>query len=115
MDAKIAEIRSNDAQLAGLNERYRGEIADLKAKISAAANQPEIARIRADQLKVTEDAFARSQQYEARAAKALERAVEVRNAFLRDKQRQVTAAKDELGGARRKEWEPRVAQILARR
>src|SRR5438270_40312 len=76
IDASIAKMRANDAQLASLNEGYRKEIADLKEKSSA--NQEEVARIYAVQLKVTEDALARSEEMKAKTSKLLERGLEIR-------------------------------------
>jgi len=58
IDASIAKMRANDAQLASLNDGYRKEIADLKEKV--AANHGEVAQTYATQLKVTEDALAQS-------------------------------------------------------
>jgi phage shock protein A len=112
IDASIAKMRANDAQLASLNDGYRKEIADLKEKV--AANHGEIAQTYATQLKVTEEALAQSEEMEAKTAKLLGRALEIRAEFLSDKQRRIAAAMEALSESRRKEWQPRVAEVLSR-
>ena len=84
MDRSSDQIRSNHAKLVALSDQYRVDIANLKGKVEASANQPDAARVFANQLALTQDALAHNEQSESKVAHALERALEIRTNFARD-------------------------------
>lgn len=114
MNESIAMVKANVTLLEKENQQYRMEIAEITAKVKAAiqANREDIAGTYAAQLQTKKSALARNDQQLANAKAAYEKAQQVKQAFLREKERKTREATEALRDARRAKWQSKVADTM---
>ena len=114
MNESIAMVKANVTLLEKENTQYKSEIAELTAKIKAAitANREDIAGNYAGTLQLKKTALARNEQQLAAARAAYEKAQQVKQAFLREKERKTREATEALRDARRAKWQSKVADTM---
>lgn len=114
MNESIAMVKANVTLLEKENQQYRNEIGELTAKVKAAinANREDIAGTYAGQLQTKKSALARNEQQLANARAAYDKAQQVKQAFLREKERKTREATEALRDARRAKWQGKVADAM---
>jgi phage shock protein A len=114
MNESIAMVKANQTLLEKENTQYRHEVAELTAKVKAAigANREDIAGTYAAQLQSKKTALARNEQQLAAAKLAYDKALQVKQAFLREKERKTREATEALREARRAKWQSKVADTM---
>lgn len=115
MNESIAMVRANVTLLEKENQQYKNQVASLKARIKAAiqANRDDIAGSYALQLQSAQAALDRNEQQLQSAQAAFEKAMNVKQAFLREKERKTREATEALNEARRAKWQSQVADAMA--
>jgi phage shock protein A len=114
MNESIAMVRANATLLEKEEARYMSEIADLTAKVKAAiqAGRDDMAGSFAAQLEHLRSAAARTQGQLATARAAHEKAVTVKQAFLREKERKTREALNTIRDYHRAQWQKKVADAM---
>jgi phage shock protein A len=114
MNESIAMVRANQTLLEKENQQYKNEVAELVAKVKAAiqGNREDIAGTYAAQLQTKKAALARNEQQLASAKQAYEKALQVKQAFLREKEKKTQQATEALRDARRAKWQAKVADTM---
>ena len=114
MNESIAMVKANVTLLEKENTQYKNEIAELTAKVKAAiqANREDIAGSYAGTLQLKKTALMRNEQQLAAARQAYEKAQQVKQAFLREKERKTREATEALRDARRAKWQSKVADTM---
>jgi len=114
MNESIAMVKANVTLLEKEEAKYKSEMADLVAKTKAAiqANRDDLAGNFAMQLEQMKGAMARTQGQLATAKAAFEKAMNVKQAFLREKERKTREAMGAIRDYRRAQWQKKVADSL---
>ena len=114
MNESIAMVKANQTLLERENQQYKNEIAELTAKVKAAiqASREDIAGTYATQLQSKKGALERNEQQLAAAKSAYEKALQVKAAFMREKERKTREATETLRDARRAKWQAKVADTM---
>jgi phage shock protein A len=114
MNESIAMVRANVTLLEKEEAKYQGELADLTAKVKAAiqAGRDDIAATYAMRLEQLKGALARTQGQLVTARSAAEKAMTVKQAFLREKERKTREALDAIRDYRRAQWQKKVADAM---
>lgn len=114
MNESIAMVRANVTLLEKEEAKYKGQLADLTAKVKAAiqAGRDDIAASYAMQLEQLKGALARTQGQLVTARAASEKAMTVKQAFLREKERKTQEALDAIRDFRRAQWQKKVADAM---
>jgi len=114
MNESIAMVKANVTLLEKENTQYRNDIADLVAKMKAAisASREDIAGTYAVQLQTKKTALERNEQQLTAARAGFEKALQVKQAFLREKERKTRDATEALREARRAQWQSKVADTM---
>jgi phage shock protein A len=114
MNESIAMVKANQTLLEKEEGRYKNEVADLTAKVRAAiqAGRDDVAGAFAMQLEQTRSALARTQGQLATARAAFEKALNVKQAFLREKDRKTHEAMNAIRDYRRAQWQKKVADVM---
>jgi phage shock protein A len=114
MNESIAMVKANQTLLEKEEGRYKNEVADLTAKVRAAiqAGRDDVAGAFAMQLEQTRSALARTQGQLATARAAFEKALNVKQAFLREKDRKTHEAMNAIRDYRRAQWQKKVADAM---
>src|SRR5260370_16984490 len=100
MNESIAMVKANQTLLEKEEAKYKNDVNDLTAKVRAAiqSGRDDIAGVFATQLEQTRSALARTQGQLATARAAFEKALNVKQAFLRENDRKtheaMTASRD---------------------
>src|SRR5215470_14426066 len=94
MNENIAMVKANATLLEREEAKYKNEMAELTAKVKAAiqANRDDIAGSFATQLEQTRSALARTQGQLTTARAAFDKAMMVKQAFIREKDRKTHEA-----------------------
>src|SRR5437762_5171761 len=94
MNESIAMVKANQTLLEKEEAKYKNDVADLTAKVRAAiqSGRDDIAGAFATQLEQTRSALARTQGQLTTARSAFEKALNVKQAFLREKDRKTHEA-----------------------
>jgi phage shock protein A len=94
--------------------KYQGDVNDLTAKVKAAiqAQRDDIAGSFAMQLEQTRSALARTQGQLTTARAAYDKALAVKQAFLREKDRKTQEALNAIRDYRRSQWQKKVADAM---
>ena len=89
MNESIAMVKANQTLLQKEEAKYKADVADLTAKVRAAiqAGRDDLAGSFATQLEQMRSALARTQGQLSTATSAFEKALNVKQAFLREKDR----------------------------
>jgi phage shock protein A len=114
MNESIAMVRANVTLLEKENAKYKAEVADLTAKVKAAiqAGRDDLAAGYATQLQAEREALTRNEGQLATAKAAYEKALTVKKAFMREKERKTQEAMQAIRDARRAKWQAKVADTL---
>jgi phage shock protein A len=114
MNESIAMVKANVTLLEKEEAKYKDDIANLTAKVKAAiqANRDDLAGSFAAQLEQTKSALARNQGQLATARAAFEKAMTVKQAFMREKERKTQEALNAIADYRRAQWQKKVADAM---
>ena len=114
MNESIAMVRANVTLLEKEETKYKGQLADLTAKVKAAiqAGRDDIAASYAMQLEQLRGALARTQGQLVTARTAADKAMTVKQAFLREKERKTQEALNAIRDYRRAQWQKKVADAM---
>ena len=114
MNESIAMVRANVTLLEKENAKYKQEVNELTAKVKAAiqANRDDLAAQYASRLQTEKGALARNEQQLTLAREAYEKALNVKKAFMREKERKTTEAMTTIRDARRSRWQAKVADAM---
>ncbi len=114
MNESIAMVRANQTLLEKENSKYRQEVNDLTAKVKAAiqAGRDDLAAQYATRLQMEKGALARNEAQLATAKSAYEKALNVKKAFMREKDRKTQEAMAAIRDARRAKWQSKVADAM---
>lgn len=114
MNENIATVKANAVMLRKEVERYQKSIAEITAKIKSAINaeRDDLAEGYALQLEKARENLLQSKQQMKYADEAYEKAIKVKQAFMREKDRKIKEAREALRASERAEWQSRVADAL---
>ncbi len=114
MNESIAMVKANVTLLEKEEAKYKTEVAELTAKVKAAiqVNRDDLAGNFATQLEQLRGALARSQGQLATARAAYDKALIVKQSFLREKERKTQEAMSAIRDYRRAQWQKRVADAM---
>ena len=114
MNESIAMVRANLTLLEKENQKYVAEVNDLTAKVKAAiqASRDDLAAQYATRLQTQKGALERNQQQLATAKAAYEKAMNVKKAFMREKDKKTQEAMNAIRDARRAKWQAKVADAM---
>ena len=114
MNESIAMVKANVTLLEKENQKYKNDIGDLTAKVKAAinANREDIATTYATQLQTAKGAMMRNEQQLATARGAYDKSMQVKAAFMREKDKKTNEAMTALRDARRAKWQSKVADAM---
>ena len=114
MNESIAMVKANQTLLQKEEAKYKSDVADLTAKVRAAiqAGRDDLAGSFATQLEQMRSALARTQGQLATANAAFEKALNVKQAFLREKDRKTQEAMGAIRDYRRAQWQRKVADAM---
>jgi phage shock protein A len=114
MNENIATVKANMVMLQKEVDRYERSIQDLTNKIKSAinANRDDIAEGYAMQLEKHRENLVQSREQLKFAEQAYEKAIKVKKAFMREKDRKIKEAREAMRASERAEWQARVADTL---
>jgi phage shock protein A len=114
MNESIAMVRANQTLLEKENQKYRTEVNELTAKVKAAigAGRDDLAGQYATRLQMEKGALARNEAQLATAKSAFEKAMNVKKAFMREKDKKTAEAMAAIRDARRAKWQAKVADAM---
>src|ERR1700739_4089145 len=114
MNESIAMVKANVTLLEKEEAKYKGDIANLTAKVKAAiqANRDDLAGSFAAQLEQIKSALARNQGQLTSARAAFDKAMTVKQAFMREKERKTQEALGAIADYRRAQWQKKVADAM---
>jgi len=114
MNESIAMVKANVTLLEREESKYKNDVADLTAKVKAAiqANRDDIAGSFAAQLEQVKGALARTQGQLQTARAAFDKAMTVKQAFMREKDRKTQEALNAIADHRRAQWQRKVADAM---
>src|SRR5438445_3605025 len=114
MNESIAMVKANSTLLEKEEAKYKADANDLTAKVKAAiqAGRDDLAGSFATQLEQVRSALARNQGQLATARAAFDKAMLVKQAFLREKERKTQEALGAIRDYHRAQWQKRVADVL---
>src|SRR5881296_1386226 len=114
MNESIAMVKANVTLLEREEAKYKSEAADLTAKVKAAiqGGRDDLAGSFAAQLEQLRSALARTQGQLTTARAAFDKAMMVKQAFLREKERKTQEALSAIRDYRRAQWQKKVADAM---
>jgi phage shock protein A len=114
MNESIAMVKANVTLLEKEESKYKGEVNDLASKVKAAiqAGRDDLAGHFAVQLEQVKGAYARTQGQLETARSAYDKAINVKQAFLREKERKTYEAMNAIRAYRRSQWQKKVADAM---
>ena len=114
MNENIATVKANVILLEKELAKYKTEYADLMSKIKAAiqAGRDDIAAGYAIRMESLKSHMAQTQMQYETAQKAYEKALEVKKAFMKEKDRKIAEAKEALRAHERAQWQKKVADTM---
>lgn len=114
MNENIATVKANMMMLQKEVKKYEKSINDLTAKIKSAiqADRDDIAEGYALQLEKSKENLQHSRDQLEFAEQAYDKALKVKKAFIREKDRKIQEAKEALRASERAEWQSKVADAL---
>src|SRR5213595_3718737 len=116
MNESIAMVKANVTLLEKENQKYRTDAVELTSKVKAAiqASRDDIATTYATQLQTVKSALNRNEQQLMAARQAFDKAMQVKQAFMREKDSKTNDAMQALRDARRAKWQSKVADAMER-
>jgi phage shock protein A len=114
MNESIAMVKANVTLLEKEQAKYKTQLAELSSKVKAAiqAGRDDIAANYAIQLEQLRGALARTEGQLTTARAAFEKAMTVKQAFLREKERKTQEALGAIRDYRRAQWQKKVADAM---
>jgi len=114
MNESIAMVKANQTLLEKENQKYKNDSVEITSKIKAAlqASREDIATTYATQLQTVKSALLRNEQQLSAARQAYDKALQVKQAFMREKDRKTAEAMQALRDARRAKWQSKVADAM---
>jgi phage shock protein A len=114
MNESIAMVKANVTLLEKEEAKYKAELADLTAKVKAAiqVGRDDLAGNFAVQVEQLRGALARTQGQLATARAAFDKAIAVKQAFMREKERKTQEAMNAIRDHRRAQWQRQVADAM---
>ena len=114
MNESIAMVRANVTLLEKENAKYKQEINQLTARVKAAiqAGRDDMAAQYASKLQMDKQALERNEMQLETARQAYEKALVVKKAFMREKDRKTQEAMNAIRDARRAQWQSKVADAM---
>ena len=114
MNENIATVKASVNLLEKELAKYKNEHADLISKMKAAiqANRDDIAANYALRLESAKSHMGQTQLQFETAKKAYEKSLEVKKAFLKEKDRKIAEAKEALRAHERAKWQSKIADTL---
>ncbi len=114
MNENIATVKANAMLLQKENKKYTAELQNLTNKVKAAiqAGRDDIAQKYALQLQQTKEAQARTSEQLSYAEQAYEKALQVKKAFMREREKKISEAKEALRAHERAQWQAKIADTL---
>ena len=114
MNESIAMVKANVTLVEKEEAKYKNDMADITAKIKASiqANRDDLAAGFATRLEQIKGALARTQGQLATARAAFDKALAVKTAFMREKERKTQQALDAIRDYRRAQWQKKVADSM---
>ncbi len=114
MNESIAMVKANQTLLEREEAKYKTDMNDLTAKVKAAiqGGRDDLAGSFAMQLEQVRGALARTQGQLTTARAAYDKAMTVKTAFLREKERKTQEALGAIRDYRRGQWESKVADAM---
>ena len=114
MNAQIAMVRANLTLMEKEHARYQRELSDVTSKIKASLSKgrEDMAMQFAVQLESLKGHASRTKLQTETAKKAYDKAVEVKKAFMREKDRKTRDAMEALRAARQSKWQREVADAM---
>jgi len=114
MNESIAMVKANATLLEREEAKYKNDVADLTAKVKAAiqANRDDLAGSFAAQLEQVKGALARTQGQLVTARAAFDKAMVVKQAFMREKERKTQEALNAIADHLRAQWQRKVADAM---
>ena len=114
MNESIAMVKANVTLLEKEEAKYKADMSNLTAKIKAAiqAGRDDIAGAYATQLEQMKGALARNQGQLTTARAAFDKAMAVKQAFMREKDRKTQEALNAIADYRRSQWQKKVADAM---
>jgi phage shock protein A len=114
MNENIATVKASVMLLEKELKRYQVEYDDLVSKMKAAikAGREDIAANYAIRLESIKSHMAQTKEQHLTAQKAYEKSLEVKKAFMREKERKIQEAREALAAHERAKWQARIADTL---
>lgn len=114
MNENIATVKANAVMLRKEVDKYEKTIAEVTSKIKSAINadRDDLAQGYALQLEKARENIEHSKEQLKFAEQAYEKALKVKKAFIREKDRKIKEAREALRASERAEWQGRVADAL---
>ena len=114
MNENIATVKAYVMMLQKEVRKYENELTDLTSKINAGiqAGRDDIAERYAMRLESTRENLASTKEQLKYASAAYDKALQVKKAFMREKERKIAEAKDALRAHERAKWQAKVADTL---
>ena len=114
MNENIATVKANAMLLQKEHRKYTAEQQSLTNKIKAAINagRDDIAQRYAVQLQSTKEAQARTGEQLEFAEQAYEKALQVKKAFMREREKKINEAREALRTHERAKWQAKIADTL---
>lgn len=114
MNENIATVKANAVMLRKEVDRYQKQINEVTAKIKSAINadRDDLAEGYALQLEKARENLEHSREQLKFADQAYEKAIKVKKAFMREKDRKIKEAREALRASERAEWQAKVADAL---
>ena len=114
MNENIATVKANVVLLEKEVRRLERDVADTTSKIKAAiqAGRDDLAQRFAVKLEKSRETLDRTKEQRKYAAAAYDKALQVKKAFMRDKDAKISEAKEALRAHERSKWQARVADAM---
>ena len=114
MNESIAMVKANVTLLERENQKYKTDSSELTSKVKAAlqASREDIATTYATQLQALRGALLRNEQQLSAARQAFDKAMQVKQAFMKEKDKKTGEAMQALRDARRAKWQSKVADAM---
>lgn len=114
MNENIATVKANVMMLQKEVSKYESELNELTSKIRAGiqAGRDDIAQQYAVRYEQVKAALASSKEQLQFAAAAYDKALQVKKAFMREKDRKIQEAKEALRANERAQWQSKIADAL---
>jgi phage shock protein A len=114
MNENIATVKANVMLLEKEHRKYEAQLRELTAKVKAGiqAGRDDIAKQYALRLQQAKEAQARTGEQLEFAQKAYDKALQVKKAFMREREKKIEEAREALRAHERAKWQAKIADSL---